>query len=86
MLLHSQESLDFLIDDFYYVVGDCLSLEVIEELLDLFLLLILLVSEVLLKTLINLLQLLLSLDLIRPEVVLFFKFVPDFKLVDEISK
>jgi len=54
MLLHPQESLDFLVDDLHYVVGDCLSLEVIEELLDLFLLLILLICKVLLKALINL--------------------------------
>ena len=86
MLIHIQEPIQFLIYDLHDVLRHRLPLQVLQELLRLLLLLILLIRKVLLEALIDLLEFLLSLGLVSSEIVLLFQFVPDFKLVNEVSE
>ena len=86
MLIHIQEPIKFLIYDFHDMLRHRLPLQVLQELFRLLLLLILLISKVLLEALIDLLEFLLSLGLVSSEIVLLFQFVPDFKLVHEVSE
>ena len=86
MLVHIQESIQLLIYHLHDMIGHRLPLEVLQELFRLFLLLILLISKMLLEALIYLLKFLLSLGLVSSEIVLLFQFVPDFKLVHEVSE
>ena len=86
MLVHIQESIQLLIYHLHDMIWYRLPLQVLQELLRLFLLLILLISKMLLEALIYLLKFLLSLGLVSPEIVLLFQFVPDFKFVDEVGE
>ena len=86
VLVHPEESIQFLIYDLHYVFGDNFALEVLEECLRLLLLLVLLIREVFLEALINLLELLLRLGLVRTEVVLLLQLVPDLQLIHEVCE
>ena len=86
MLVHIQEPIKFLIYDFHDMLRHRLPLQVLQELFRLLLLLILLIRKVLLEALIDLLEFLLSLGLVSPEIVLLLQFVPDFKLIDKVGE
>lgn len=75
-LFHLHKSLDLFIDHLHHVLRDGLIFEIIQELLDLLLFLIRLISKVLLQALVYLFQLLLCFGLILGKVILLFKFVP----------
>ena len=86
MLVHLQEALHLLADDFLDVFRDFLTLQVFQELLNKLLLLIRLLIEIRLEVFVNLLILLLSLLLVLLELVLFFQLRPNCKLADEVRK
>lgn len=86
MLIHTKESIQLFVDYFHYMIRNRLSLEILQELLCLFLFLVFFICKMLFKTLIYLFKLLLSLGLVSSKIVLLFQFIPDFKLVYKICE
>ena len=78
VLLHLQESLHFFIYDFHYVIRDVLTLQILQKLFDLILLLVRVLVKILFQLLINLLKLLLRLLMILLILVLPLQILPYF--------